>query len=75
MKLPKFYAGGSPGGNVGSAKGNNGTLNLSAKTINQLAQAISQTTILEVSREELARSVSQGQVVNNQKKGIFNVGS
>ena len=74
-KLPKFYAGGSPGGNVGSAKGNNGTLNLSAKTINQLAQAISQTTILEVSREELARSVSQGQVVNNQKKGIFNVGS
>lgn len=73
MKLPKFYAGGSPGGGSGSGNGIS-VIDLSAKSINQIAKQLSQTTVLQVSREELARANSKGQTINDQKRGLFKNG-
>lgn len=72
-KLPKFYAGGSPGGGSGSGNGIS-VIDLSAKSINQIAKQLSQTTVLQVSREELARANSKGQTINDQKRGLFKNG-
>lgn len=70
MRLPKYYAGGSPGGASGGGS-EIGVMDLSAKSINLLAKQLRQTTILEADGQQLARSVSRGQKENDQKRGVF----
>lgn len=72
MKLPKFYAGGSPGGNNGNANGNEVMLiSLTADTINKIAKGVSTSVTLAVGQDRIAHAVGESTKVYNQKRGIF----
>lgn len=70
MKLPKYWAGGSPGG---SSSGNDMPMpvDLSAKTINQIGKAVSTEVNLRIGEEKAARAVERGLKTLNAKRGNF----
>ena len=70
MRLPKYNMGGSIGGGSGSGS-SAGVISLSADSLNKLSQMVERNIVLRTNNEVLARTTSQGQVIADQKRGIF----
>lgn len=73
MKLPKFYAGGSPGGNNGNANGGGiVSVTLSAESLNHLARIMqNQNLTIMADGQALAKNTQNNMVILDQKRGKF----